>query len=73
MSWADYFNRLVRHKQEKRNKMINLLLENTEKANAQIAHLIFCRYAKMPTKKNKRVFYLINEIVNNYISNSYWN
>ncbi|MBT3209093.1 MAG: hypothetical protein HN704_05270 [Bacteroidetes bacterium] len=33
-------------KQEERNRMTNLLQENIEKANTQIAHLIFGQHAK---------------------------
>jgi len=34
--------------------MTNLLQENTEKATAQIAHLVFCRHTKSRPKKTKR-------------------
>jgi len=48
----------VRHKQEKRDRMINLLQENIEmKSQRTIAHLVFADPQKSRPEKTKRAIF----------------
>ena len=54
--YATQYILYVRHKQGEQNRMTNLLQRNIEKANAQIAHLVFANTQNADHEKPKELF-----------------